>query len=104
MAWAATDPIFAASDVATRLKRLRRLAWMIDAVFLLPGTRFRFGLNSVIGLLPVGGDTLHRDVFKQRPARPGAARSGQADQPVVVRTHEQMGHAHHPPIQPLSSP
>ena len=58
MAWAATDPLFAASDVATRLKRLRRLAWMIDAVFLLPGTRFRFGLNSVIGLLPVGGDTL----------------------------------------------
>jgi|tagenome__1003787_1003787.scaffolds.fasta_scaffold18769017_1 uncharacterized protein DUF4112 len=58
MAWAATDPLFAASDVATRLTRLRRLAWMIDAVFLLPGTRFRFGLNSVIGLLPVGGDAV----------------------------------------------
>jgi hypothetical protein len=58
MAWAATEPFFAASEVATRLARLRRLAWMIDAVFLLPGTRFRFGLNSVIGLLPVGGDTV----------------------------------------------
>ena len=58
MAWAATDPLFAASGVATRLARLRRLAWMIDAVFLLPGTRFRFGLNSVIGLLPVGGDAV----------------------------------------------
>ena len=58
MAWAATEPLFAASDVAARLARLRRLAWMIDAVFLLPGTRFRFGLNSVIGLLPVGGDTV----------------------------------------------
>jgi Domain of unknown function (DUF4112) len=58
MARAATEPLFAASDVATRLARLRRLAWMIDAVFLLPGTRFRFGLNSVIGLLPVGGDTV----------------------------------------------
>src|SRR3954452_1885706 len=58
MAWAATDPCFAASDAASRLARLRRLAWMIDAVFLLPGTRFRFGLNSVIGLLPVGGDAV----------------------------------------------
>jgi hypothetical protein len=58
MAWAATEPLFAPSDVAARLARLRRLAWMIDAVFLLPGTRFRFGLNSVIGLLPVGGDTV----------------------------------------------
>jgi Domain of unknown function (DUF4112) len=58
MAWAATESLFVPSDVATRLARLRRLAWMIDAVFLLPGTRFRFGLNSVIGLLPVGGDTL----------------------------------------------
>ncbi|PPQ27887.1 DUF4112 domain-containing protein [Rhodopila globiformis] len=58
MAWAATEPLFPASDVTARLARLRRLAWMIDAVFLLPGTRFRFGLNSVIGLLPVGGDTV----------------------------------------------
>jgi hypothetical protein len=39
-----------------RLARLRRLAWMIDGVFSLPGTKLRFGLNSVIGLLPVGGD------------------------------------------------
>lgn len=39
-----------------RLKRLRRLAWLIDGAFELPGTSFRFGLNSIIGLLPVGGD------------------------------------------------
>jgi hypothetical protein len=59
MAWAAaTDPFFAASDVAARLARLRRLAWMIDAVFMLPGTRFRFGLNSMVGMLPVGGDAV----------------------------------------------
>src|SRR5947209_15449427 len=41
-----------------RIARLRRLAWLIDGVFKLPGTRFRFGLNSVIGLLPVGGDAV----------------------------------------------
>ena len=56
MRFAATDPFFAVSDHATRLARLRWLAWMIDGAFGLPGTRFRFGLNSVIGLLPVGGD------------------------------------------------
>jgi Domain of unknown function (DUF4112) len=44
------------ADPAARLTQLRRLAWLIDGAFGLPGTRFRFGLNSVIGLLPVGGD------------------------------------------------
>jgi len=45
-----------APDEAARLRRIRRLAWLIDAAFGLPGTRFRFGLNSIVGLLPVGGD------------------------------------------------
>ncbi len=58
MAWAGTFPHFAASDTQARLKRLRRLAWLIDGVFSLPGTRFRFGLNSIVGLVPVGGDAI----------------------------------------------
>jgi hypothetical protein len=58
MAFAATNPMFAANDTAARLARLSRLAWLIDGVFSLPGTRFRFGLNSLIGLLPVGGDAV----------------------------------------------
>lgn len=59
MAFAATDRFFApGADAAARLTRLRRLAWLIDGAFWLPGTRFRFGLNSVIGLLPVGGDAV----------------------------------------------
>jgi len=58
MAFAANDRIFTATDAAVRLTRLRRLAWLIDGAFVLPGTRFRFGLNSVIGLLPVGGDAV----------------------------------------------
>ena len=46
------------ADVQARLRRLRRIAWLVDGAFKLPGTRFRFGLNSVIGLLPVGGDAI----------------------------------------------
>jgi hypothetical protein len=42
----------------TRIARLRRLAWLIDGAFRLPGSRFRFGLNSVIGLTPAAGDAL----------------------------------------------
>ena len=45
-------------DTAARLARLRRVAWLLDAQFVLPGTRFRFGLNGLIGLAPVAGDTV----------------------------------------------
>lgn len=41
---------------SARLSRLRRLAWLLDAAFRLPGTRFRFGLNGLIGLTPAAGD------------------------------------------------
>ncbi len=47
-----------AADDMARLRQLRRLAWLIDAAFVVPGTQFRFGLNSVIGLLPGGGDAV----------------------------------------------
>lgn len=35
-----------------------RLANALDAKFRVPGTRFRFGLDPLIGLLPVAGDTI----------------------------------------------
>lgn len=47
-----------AQALETRLANLRRLAWLIDGVFALPFTRFRFGLNSVIGLAPAAGDAI----------------------------------------------
>lgn len=47
-----------ASSVEARLGRLRRLAWLIDGAFALPFTRFRFGLNSLIGLAPAAGDAI----------------------------------------------
>src|SRR6266404_862568 len=42
----------------SKIERLRWLAWLIDAVGRVPDTRFRFGLNSVIGLAPGAGDAL----------------------------------------------
>ena len=45
-----------AAETARRLARLRRVAWVVDAALRLPGTRFRFGLNSLIGLPPGFGD------------------------------------------------
>jgi hypothetical protein len=47
-----------AVSAETRIARLRRIAWLIDGAFRLPGSRFRFGLNSIIGLTPAAGDAL----------------------------------------------
>ena len=44
------------ADLAARMARLRKLAWFLDAQFGLPGTKFRFGINSLIGLAPAAGD------------------------------------------------
>lgn len=49
---------FHAGSIDARLKNLRRVAWLVDGVFRLPGTRFRFGLNSLIGLTPAAGDAV----------------------------------------------
>ena len=46
------------AQAARRLARLRRLAWLLDGAFRLPGSKFRFGLNSLISLPPVAGDAL----------------------------------------------
>jgi hypothetical protein len=38
------------------LDRLRRLSRLFDSAFQIPGTRFRFGLDPIIGLIPGIGD------------------------------------------------
>ena len=45
-------------DTAARLERLRSVARLMDTRFRLPLVPFRFGLDSVIGLVPVVGDTV----------------------------------------------
>ena len=37
-------------------QRLDKLTWVLDDAFAIPGTRFRFGLDPIIGLLPGVGD------------------------------------------------
>ena len=40
------------------MARLEALARLMDGAFVIPGTTFRFGLDGVIGLVPVAGDML----------------------------------------------
>ncbi len=44
------------STADERLRWVTRVAHLLDSQFRLPGTRFRFGLDPVLGLLPVVGD------------------------------------------------
>ena len=39
-----------------RLDNLRRFAWLLDNSIPVPGTRFRIGLDAIIGLIPGIGD------------------------------------------------
>ncbi|MDN5848035.1 MAG: DUF4112 domain-containing protein [Nitrococcus sp.] len=45
-------------EALRRLRRLRRMARLLDSRFQIPGTRWRFGLDAVIGLVPGVGDTV----------------------------------------------
>src|ERR1700760_1304569 len=38
-----------------RLKRLEAMAKLLDVAFILPGTKIRYGIDGVIGLISVGG-------------------------------------------------
>lgn len=40
------------------LERLRALSRMLDSAVAIPGTRFRFGLDAIIGLVPGIGDII----------------------------------------------
>jgi hypothetical protein len=46
------------SSVQNELKRLERLADLLDSRYRIPGTRIRFGLDGLLGLVPVVGDTV----------------------------------------------
>jgi len=41
-----------------RLARLDALAKLMDVAFILPGTNIRYGIDGIIGLIPVVGDIL----------------------------------------------
>jgi Domain of unknown function (DUF4112) len=39
-------------------RNLERVAWLMDRVVTIPGTKISVGLDAVLGLLPIGGDVL----------------------------------------------
>lgn len=43
---------------ASTLKRLRRISHVLDNAIPIPGTKFRFGIDPILGLIPGGGDTV----------------------------------------------
>ena len=45
-------------DTATRMQALREWQRLLDSAFRVPGTRFRFGWDPIIGLVPWAGDLL----------------------------------------------
>lgn len=46
------------SDPAQSRARIARVANLLDSAFVIPGTNIRIGLDPLIGLLPVAGDTV----------------------------------------------
>ncbi|HAT12323.1 MAG TPA: DUF4112 domain-containing protein, partial [Microcoleaceae bacterium UBA11344] len=45
------------SHVAS-LRRLRRISHLLDNAIPIPGTKYRIGLDPILGLIPGGGDLL----------------------------------------------
>ena len=52
------NPVTRADDVETEIKHLRRVSRFLDNAIKVPKTKYRFGADSIIGLIPVAGDTL----------------------------------------------
>ena len=45
-------------DVAAAVARVEALARLMDSQFKFPGTEVKFGLDAVIGIVPVAGDLI----------------------------------------------
>jgi hypothetical protein len=45
-------------DKAQSVMRLEALGRLMDGAFVLPGTNIRFGVDAIIGLVPVAGDMI----------------------------------------------
>jgi hypothetical protein len=45
---------------AQRLARIEALAILLDVAFVVPGTRIRYGIEGIIGLVPVVGDIVSK--------------------------------------------
>ena len=70
------------ADDSLPIKHLERFAWLLDSAIRVPGTKFRIGLDPLIGLLPGIGDTIAAALSMYIIAR--AARAG-LPRPVLLR-------------------
>jgi hypothetical protein len=52
------NPGIFGNDLPNRIKRVRVLAKLLDNSISIPGTRFKFGFDAIIGLVPGVGDVL----------------------------------------------
>jgi hypothetical protein len=53
------NPIFEAVENGHRMRsKSGKIAWVLDELIRIPGTRFRFGLDPLLGLIPGGGETV----------------------------------------------
>jgi len=43
-------------NIDDELRKLRRVAWRMDALFYIPRTNISVGLDNILGLIPVVGD------------------------------------------------
>lgn len=49
---------FASLTREQRLARLEMIAKILDVAFILPGTKIRYGVDGIIGLVPIVGDVI----------------------------------------------
>lgn len=80
-------PVLSESE-RRRLERAERLAFLLDNAIRIPGTRFRFGLDPLLGLIPGLGDAL--GALASAWIVVEAARFG-APRPVLVRMVYNIG-------------
>lgn len=57
-AWLHYGKVTAPEEQQAVLRRLERLAWLLDARFGIPGTSWRIGWDSLVGLIPGVGDVI----------------------------------------------
>lgn len=69
-----TQPGPSAEKVRELVAFVDKTAWWLDDCLSIPGTRFRFGLDAIVGLIPFAGDALAFGVSALTITR--AARAG----------------------------
>ena len=52
----------AKTDLDQKIEHIRKLSHLLDDKFTIPGTKIGFGYDTILGLIPVVGDTLSMGV------------------------------------------